>query len=75
MEITGQAAGLASPAGSLAERVRTLPPPADPAHVADFAEYPPAVAEEIERRAGSFMNPAYPEEPPPGRIPRLRREH
>ena len=34
----------------------------------------PVIEAERERRAGSFMEPPYPQEPPPNRIPRLRRE-
>jgi hypothetical protein len=41
--------------------------------IIDDAPHAPVVAEELERRAGSFMNPAYPDPPPPSHIPKLLR--
>lgn len=43
------------------------------AGVAEPGRYPPLVEAERERRAGSFMRPPYPEQPPASHIPRLRR--
>ncbi|MCZ6729913.1 MAG: hypothetical protein O7C61_09400 [SAR324 cluster bacterium] len=43
-----------------------------PVDLADSTVYPPAVAYELERRAGSFMQPKYPHDPPPAGIPRLK---
>ena len=42
--------------------------------IAEGNPYPPLVEEERERRAGSFMTPPYPENPPPSHIPKLHRE-
>lgn len=39
--------------------------------IIDDAPHAPVVAEELERRAGSFMNPTYPDPPPPSHIPKL----
>jgi hypothetical protein len=57
---------------------RPVPPlaprPVPPlAAVRDGRRYPPVVEQERERRAGSFMEPPYPDPPPPGHIPKLGR--
>lgn len=50
------------------------PGPVPPlAAVRDGRRYPPVVEQERERRAGSFMEPPYPDPPPPGHIPKLGR--
>lgn len=51
--------------------VPPVPRGGSPAHVADRRVYPPIVEEELERRAGSFMDPKYPEQSPSSRIPRV----
>lgn len=43
------------------------------AGVAEPGRYPPLVEAERERRAGSFMRPPYPDQPPASHIPRLQR--
>lgn len=48
--------------------------PVSPADLADRRAHPPVVEEELERRAGTFMEPPYPETPPGSRVPKLARE-
>jgi hypothetical protein len=50
---------------------RRGPRPPSLAAVRDAQRYAPVVEAERERRAGSFMRPPYPDEPPPTRIPKL----
>jgi hypothetical protein len=51
--------------------VVATPRPPSLAAVRDARRFAPVVEEERERRAGSFMRPPYPDEPPPPHIPRL----
>ncbi|MBI4083603.1 MAG: hypothetical protein HY423_13440 [Candidatus Lambdaproteobacteria bacterium] len=46
-----------------------------PAAVADLRPYPLRVAQELERRAGLFMQPPFEPEPAPLPVPKVRRPH
>lgn len=60
-------------AESLRAQGVSAPAPLSMAAVRDLRQYAPAVEEERERRAGSFMEPPFPETPPPGHIPKRPR--
>ena len=65
-----------SPSGEAHDRRQTKPLPRLRPSVSAAPEpppRPPLVAEELERRAGSFMKPPYPQPPKPSHVPRLRK--
>ncbi len=74
----GDKVQLSEEAGSQAAELTPQPrtpvrdPEVWPLDVADSTAYPPSVDYELERRAGSFMEPSYPAHPPPAGIPRVR---
>lgn len=59
-------------AGGGAVRARSSAP-ATLEGVRELRRYAPEVEAERERRAGMFMEPPYPDEPPPSHIPKLER--
>ena len=65
-----------SPSGEVRERSQAKPPPRlrpTASAAPEPTPRPPVVAEELERRAGSFMKPPYPQPPRPSHVPRLRK--
>jgi len=71
-EAEAQAAAVAAENARAAE-AQALPTQAVPGDVRDRTTRPALVEQERERRAGSFMEPPYPAEPPADRVPKRPR--